>query len=149
VGKGVRLRAVPTFLGHSPYAPLVSWGPAAPIPRQHSTSDIAVKAAMRPIANLKCMSVLHGIEVNIVDMALQIGIVANGMLPIATLPNSLSRRATLLKLRGMSPSSPRENPLLIRLQRSEKSASPLGSDQRVCKWSGNTQIAIVWKGWRS
>jgi hypothetical protein len=32
--------------------------------------------------------VFHGIEVNIVDMALQIGIVPNGVLPITTLPNS-------------------------------------------------------------
>ncbi len=31
---------------------------------------------------------LHGIEVNIINMALQVGIVANGVLPVTTLPNS-------------------------------------------------------------
>jgi hypothetical protein len=37
---------------------------------------------------------------------------------------------------------------LIRLQRSGKSASPCGSDQTACRWSGNTQIAIVLNGFR-
>jgi len=72
---------------------------------------------------------LHGIEVNVVDMALQVGIDANGVLPITT----LSRRAILLESRGMSPGSPRENPLLIRLQRSGKSVSSRGSDQTACR----------------
>jgi hypothetical protein len=34
------------------------------------------------------MPVFHGIEVNVVDMALQIGIVPNSVFPITTLPNS-------------------------------------------------------------
>src|SRR5205085_3689690 len=48
----------------------------------------AMEAAMRPIANLPYMPMLNGIEVNVVDMTLQVGIVANGVLPKTTLPNS-------------------------------------------------------------
>jgi hypothetical protein len=34
------------------------------------------------------MPMLHGIEVDVVDVALQVGFIANGVLPITTLPNS-------------------------------------------------------------
>ncbi|HEV7601154.1 MAG TPA: hypothetical protein VGO49_13010 [Bradyrhizobium sp.] len=47
-----------------------------------------MKAAVRPIQNAPDVSVLHRIEVNVVDMALEIGIVANGVLPIAALPDA-------------------------------------------------------------
>jgi len=35
------------------------------------------------------MSMLHGIEVDVIDMARKIGIISNGVLPIAPLPDSL------------------------------------------------------------
>jgi hypothetical protein len=41
--------------------------------------------------------VLDGIEVDVVDVALQVGIIANGMLPIATLPNSALAPADLAR----------------------------------------------------
>ena len=44
---------------------------------------------MRPIRYARDMSMLQRIEMNVVDMALQIGVVANGVLPIATLPDAL------------------------------------------------------------
>jgi hypothetical protein len=76
VGKGVPLHAVPTRLRSFSESTCRLTDAAAPVRRQHSTRDIAVKAAMRPIANLGHMPMLHGIEVNVVDMALQVGIVA-------------------------------------------------------------------------
>jgi len=43
---------------------------------------------MRPIAHSMCISVFHRIEVNIIDMAREIGVVTDGVLPVATLPDS-------------------------------------------------------------
>ncbi len=54
-----------------------------------------MKAAMRPVDNTRDMSVLDRIEMDIVDIALQIGIIANGVLPIATLPDALLSLARL------------------------------------------------------
>ena len=92
---------------------------------------------------------LHRIEVDVVDMAFQVGIIANGMFPITTLPNSPLASGNLAQATLHVAGKPARNPLLIRLQRSGKSASPCGSDQTACKWSGNTQIAMVWNGYRS
>jgi hypothetical protein len=60
----------------------------SPILGQQSLRDVTMKAAVRPIAHLRYMSMLHRIEVDVVDVALQVGIISNGMFPIATLPNS-------------------------------------------------------------
>src|SRR5712671_2285362 len=54
-----------------------------------------MKAAVRPVDNTRDMSVLDRIEVDVVDIALQIGIIANGVLPIATLPDALLSLAHL------------------------------------------------------
>ena len=51
--------------------------------------DITVEAAMRPLANARHISVLDRIEMNVIDVSSQVGFVANGVLPISTLPNSL------------------------------------------------------------
>ena len=83
---------------------------------------------MRPVDNTRDMSVLDRIEMDIVDMALQIGIIANGVLPIATLQDALLSLAPLLADRGKG-ARPREKPLLIKLQREEKSASRSGRAQ--------------------
>ena len=87
-----------------------------------------MKAAMRPVDNTRDMSVLDRIEMDIVDMALQIGIIANGVLPIATLPDALLSLARLA-CGSRQGTRPREKPLLIKLQREEKSASRSGSAQ--------------------
>jgi hypothetical protein len=44
---------------------------------------------MRPIGYARDVPMLHWIEMNVVDMALKIGVIANRMLPISTLPNTL------------------------------------------------------------
>ena len=43
---------------------------------------------MRPISNLRHIPMLDGIEVNVIDVALEIRIVSNRMLPVTALPNS-------------------------------------------------------------
>src|SRR5260370_33899690 len=72
VGKGVLLHAVPTRLRSFSKSACRVADAAAPVRRQHPTCDIAVEAAMRPIANLGHMPMLHGVEVNVVDMTLQV-----------------------------------------------------------------------------
>src|SRR5215470_15156963 len=61
---------------------------ATPIDRQVAASDIAVEAAIRPVADTSHESVFDWIVVNIVDMALQIGLISDHVLPIASLPNA-------------------------------------------------------------
>jgi hypothetical protein len=58
-----------------------------------------MKRAVRPVRDFGHISVLDRIEMDVVDMPLQIPIIADGMLPIAALPDSafaarrLARRA--------------------------------------------------------
>jgi hypothetical protein len=54
---------------------------------------------MGPIGHAGDVSVFHGIEMNVVGVALQIGVIANGVLPIAALPYALF---TLDRLAGRS-----------------------------------------------
>src|SRR5262245_19063874 len=48
-----------------------------------------MKAAVRPVAHLRNVAVLDWIEMNVVDMTLKVFIIADGVLPIASLPNTL------------------------------------------------------------
>ncbi len=48
-----------------------------------------MKATMRPLSNLRNVSVLDWIKMNIVDVTGEIVFVADGMLPITALPNTL------------------------------------------------------------
>ena len=61
----------------------------APIRIQHSTFNITMEAAMRPIHDARHMAVLDRIEVNIVDVTFEIRIVSDRVLPKAALPDSL------------------------------------------------------------
>jgi hypothetical protein len=61
----------------------------APIRRQEPLRDKAMEAAVWPIARFDHVTVLHGIKMNVIDVALQVSVVANRVLPIAALPNSL------------------------------------------------------------
>jgi hypothetical protein len=61
---------------------------AAPIGCEQPMSDKTMKAAMRPVYDTRGASMLHWIEVDIVDMALEICVIADCMLPIATLPDA-------------------------------------------------------------
>lgn len=48
-----------------------------------------MEAAIGPVSHARHQTVLDGIVVNIVDVTLQIGLIADHMLPIAPLPNAL------------------------------------------------------------
>ena len=61
---------------------------STPIGHEPSPVNEAVKAAIWPVNDARHMAMLHGIEMNIVDMPFEIGVVADGMLPIATLPDA-------------------------------------------------------------
>src|SRR5262249_28886635 len=62
---------------------------AAPIGRQKSARDVAVKRTMRPIASARHQPMFHRIEVDVIDVTRKVGLVADDGLPIAALPNSL------------------------------------------------------------
>src|SRR5579859_922408 len=48
-----------------------------------------MKAAVWPIRDTRNMPMLHGVKMDVVDVAREIGIIANYMLPITTLPDAL------------------------------------------------------------
>jgi hypothetical protein len=48
-----------------------------------------MEAAVRPIGDPADMPMLHRIEVNVIDMTRQIGIIANRVLPVTSLPDAL------------------------------------------------------------
>ena len=50
-----------------------------------------MKAAMRPVDDPADMTMLHWIEVNIVDVPFEIGVVADRMFPIAALPHAAEK----------------------------------------------------------
>ncbi len=73
---------------HSPKLPTASFESQAPIRPQINLRDIAVKTAERPIKDSGRQPVLHRIVVDVIDVALEVGIVADGVLPIAALPDA-------------------------------------------------------------
>jgi hypothetical protein len=60
----------------------------SPIRRKQTSFDVTVKAAMRPIGYARNVSVLHRIEMNIVDMAFKVPVIANSVFSISTLPDA-------------------------------------------------------------
>src|SRR5947209_8482744 len=62
---------------------------AAPICRQDATLHVGMKTAVRPVGNARNEAVLYRIEMDVVDVPFEILVVANGMLPVAALPNPL------------------------------------------------------------
>ena len=48
-----------------------------------------MKAAVWPIDHTRDVTVLHRIEMDVVDVTFEISIIANGMLPVASLPDTL------------------------------------------------------------
>ena len=69
---------------------------STPVGGKQATFDEAMKAAMRPVCDAFDATILDGIKVNVIDMTLEVCVVANRVLPIATLPN------TLLALRDLA-----------------------------------------------
>jgi hypothetical protein len=62
---------------------------STPISNKQPTFDETVKAAILPIHDARHMSVFHGIKMDVFDMAREISVIANRVLPIATLPYAL------------------------------------------------------------
>jgi hypothetical protein len=122
---------------------------AAPVSRQQSILHMAVEAAVRPVANPSDITVLHRIEVDVIDMTLEVGIVSDCVLPKPSLPIPVSRLRTWLLDLNCAGGSTRENPLLIWLQRLARSASPGGRVQMAWRWSGKMQMAFVVNGRRA
>jgi len=60
---------------------------------------------------------------DVIDMAFEIGVIANSMLPVAPCQMPFSRLAVLPRDLGRA-SRPREKPLLIKLQRVESRRHP-------------------------
>ena len=60
---------------------------AGPIRRTDAEPHHAVKRRMRPIHDARDVAVLHRIEMDVVNMALEIRLMADCVLPIATLPD--------------------------------------------------------------
>ena len=54
---------------------------AAPIRRQIAPCNILFETAMRPIADAADESMFYGIEVNVINMPLKVGIVPDRVLP--------------------------------------------------------------------
>ena len=62
---------------------------STPIRCKQAASDVTMEAAMRPIRDAPNVSMPYRIEMNVVDVALEVRLIANGVLPIAALPNAL------------------------------------------------------------
>jgi hypothetical protein len=78
-------RSVPSLSERAGYILQVT----APISRKQSALNEPVEAAMGPVKDTAQVSVLHRIEVNVVDVTFEIGVIANSVLPISTLPDPL------------------------------------------------------------
>jgi len=88
---------------------------------------------MRPISHACHIPVPHGVEVNIIDMAGEIDLIADRMFPIPALPYAtLFFRSRLFEIRSPLGRA-RENEDLINRQRVAKSASPSGNVQIACR----------------
>ena len=61
---------------------------ACPVQRQPSALHNPVKAGLRPILHSTHQPVLDRVEMDVIHMTLQIIVVANLMLPVATLPDA-------------------------------------------------------------
>src|SRR5262245_60561400 len=84
-----RRRAVPTRAdAHNSFTKLSGYFThiTAPIQRQDAAIDVTMEAAVRPVAHARHMPMLHGVEMDVIHMALKIGVIPNGMLPEPTLP---------------------------------------------------------------
>src|SRR5262245_60015818 len=101
-----------------------------------------METAVRPVANPIDITVLHRIEVNVIDVALKIRIVAEGMLQIRRCQIPVSRLRNWLRDRNCAGTSPRENPVLIWLilnvrrkrHRREAVSKSHGDGPAKCRW---------------
>ena len=79
--------------------------------------NVAVKTAERPISRARHQPMFRRIVMDVINMPLEIGIITNGVLPIAALPDAFFGFAILLIDRFFAAGMPREKLDLKRLQR--------------------------------
>ena len=77
---------------------------------EQTALNIAMEAAMRPIDCPSDVAVLDRIEVNVVDMALQIGVISNCVLPVASLPDAFLPLADLARGAALLPGRAKTHP---------------------------------------
>ena len=61
---------------------------SCPIGRQDALLNIPVETAERPIGDSRHEPVLHGVVMDVIDVPLKIGVVADRMLPVPALPDA-------------------------------------------------------------
>ena len=61
---------------------------ASPIRSEQSSLYVAVEAAMRPIGYARDVPMLHRVEMNVIDMALEIFVIPNCTFPVTALPDA-------------------------------------------------------------
>src|SRR5271156_2732440 len=61
---------------------------ACPVERTDAKPDHAMEGRMRPISCARNMAVLDRIEMNVIHMLFEIGVVAQRVLPVAPLPDA-------------------------------------------------------------
>jgi len=64
-------------------------GSAGPVKRQQSLPHIAVKGGIRPVDHARNQTMLERIDMNVVDMAGEVAVVADGVLPEPSLPQAV------------------------------------------------------------
>ena len=90
---------------------------------------------MRPVAHPRDKPVLHGIEVDIVDVVLEIALIANRMLPEAPLPERVLSVRMARDADARTRDRGGEAALLIRLSRPEKF--------EVIRWQGHHEMQML------
>ena len=88
-----------------------------PVTRQYTLRNQAMETAERPVGDATHQPVLHRVVMDVIDVPFEIRVVADGVLPIAALPDALSRFAILLMDRVFAAGRPREKLDFKRLQR--------------------------------
>jgi len=84
--------------------------------------------------------------VNVIDVLLQIPLIADQMLPEPSLPHTSLSLAAFTRTAPCLHRHGTENVALMRCPRMEKSRSSTGYRQSACRWSGHTQMAMVSRG---
>jgi hypothetical protein len=90
---------------------------SCPIAGQYALRNIAVETTERLVSHTRHQPMFHRIVMDVINVPLEIGIITNGVLPIAALPDAFSRFAILLIDRFFAAGMPREKLDLKTLQR--------------------------------
>ena len=104
-----------------------------PILRKQPGAHVAVKRGIRPIAHPRNEAMLERIDVAVFDVTRIIRLVTDQMLPESALPDAAFVASNPNGTAPFLLGSARANRLLISRQRVEKSQSPGGSCQIVCR----------------